>query len=122
MGNPVMQWQIVAKDPDSVASFYSKLFGWKVQARNALGYREISTGAGRGIDGGVWPAPPEASALVQLYIEVDDIDRHVEKAVTLGASVIVPKSVLPDGDAIAVIVDPAGLSFGLFEPGRNTSR
>jgi len=33
-------------------------------------------------------------------------------------SVIVPKSELPDGDALAIVLDPAGLSFGLYRPRR----
>lgn len=116
MGNPVVQFQIVAKDPDAVARFYGDVFGWKVRTDNALGYRMLSTGAGRGIDGGVWPSPPEGHNLVQLFIEVPDIDASIAKAVAHGATVIVPKSVLPDGDALAIVLDPAGLSFGLYTP------
>jgi predicted enzyme related to lactoylglutathione lyase len=116
VGNPVVQWQIVAKDPDAVTRFYSALFGWKVNAHNALGYRAVETGNGRGIDGGVWPSPPEGHNLVQLFVEVDDIDAALAKAQTLGATVIVPKSELPDGDALAIVLDPAGLSFGMYRP------
>ena len=43
MGNPVVQWQIVAKEPEAVTRFYGSLFGWKVQTNNALGYREVDT-------------------------------------------------------------------------------
>jgi predicted enzyme related to lactoylglutathione lyase len=111
-----MQWQIVAREPDAVARFYSATFGWKVQTNNALGYRELNTGSERGISGGVWPSPPEGHNLVQLFIEVDDIDAYIEKATAHGASVIVPKSELPDGDALAIMLDPAGLSFGLHRP------
>jgi hypothetical protein len=116
VGNPVVQWQIVAKDRDAVARFYSALFGWKVQTDNALGYRVIETGNGRGINGGVWPSPPEGHNLVQLFVEVEDIDAALIKATSLGASVIVPKSELPDGDALAIVLDPAGLSFGMYRP------
>lgn len=116
MGNPVVQWQIVAKDPDAVARFYSALFGWKVQTDNALGYRVVETGNGRGINGGVWPSPPEGHNLVQLFVEVEDIDAALIKATSLGASIIVPKSELPDGDALAIVLDPAGLSFGMYRP------
>jgi hypothetical protein len=116
VGNPVVQWQIVAKDPDAVARFYSALFGWKVQTDNALGYRVVETGNGRGINGGVWPSPPEGHNLVQLFVEVEDIDAALIKATSLGASVIVPKSELPDGDALAIVLDPAGLSFGMYRP------
>lgn len=116
MGNPVVQFQIIAKDPDAVARFYSTLFGWRVRTDNALGYRAIETGSERGIGGGVWPSPPEGHNLVQLFIEVEDIDASIEKAVANGGQVIVPKSVLPDGDALAILLDPAGLSFGLYTP------
>jgi predicted enzyme related to lactoylglutathione lyase len=111
-----VQWQIVSKDPGAVARFYSALFGWTVQTNNALGYRALDTGTSRGISGGVWPSPPEGHNLVQLFVEVDDIDVFIAKASALGASVIVPKSELPDGDALAIVRDPAGLSFGLYRP------
>ena len=51
--------------------------------------------------------------MVQLFIEVSDMDAVISKAEKLGASVIVPKSMLPDGDAMAVLQDPTGLSFGI---------
>jgi len=109
MSNSVMQWQIVAKDPEAVARFYSSVFGWKVDKSNALGYREIKSANGRGINGGVWPSPPEGHNLVQLFVEVDDVDATITKASANGAQVIVPKSVLPDGDTMAILLDPAGL-------------
>jgi hypothetical protein len=114
VGNPVVQWQIVSKDPDACCRFYSALFGWKIQTNNALGYRMVDTASGRGISGGVWPSPPEGHTFVQLFVEVDDVDVYVAKATTLGASVIVPKTELPDGDALAIVRDPSGLSFGVY--------
>jgi uncharacterized protein len=116
VANPVVQWQIVAKDPDAETRFYGSLFGWKIRTNNALGYREVDTQSPRGINGGVWPSPPEGHNLVQLFVEVDDIDEYIGKAAKLGATVIVPKSELPDGDALAIVLDPAGLSFGLYRP------
>ena len=61
MGAPVTHFQIVTKDPDKLAAFYTKLCDWKSNADNPLGYRMLSTGAGRGIEGGIWPAPPHES-------------------------------------------------------------
>ena len=84
MGNPVMHWQIISKNPDKQSDFYAKLFDWDVQTNNALGYRMIDTGSDRGINGGIWPAPPGANGFVQLLIEVDDVKRHVEQAVWAG--------------------------------------
>ena len=41
---------------------------------------------------------------------------HVPTDNALGATVVVPKSELPDGDALAIVCDPAGLSFGMYRP------
>ena len=112
MANSVAKWQILSADPDRTAKFYASLFGWRVDAKNALGYRELKTS--NGIDGGVWPAPPEAHDFVQLFVEVDDIDAAIAKATSLGGTVMVPKSALPDGDTMAILCDPRGLSFGLM--------
>jgi predicted enzyme related to lactoylglutathione lyase len=116
MGQPVMQWQILAKDPDKVAEFYCQLFGWTVNADNALGYRMIDTSSDRGIKGGVWPSPPEGHSLVQLFIEVDEMAKSVERAVELGANVIIPPQKLPDGDELAIILGPEGVPFGMYKP------
>jgi predicted enzyme related to lactoylglutathione lyase len=44
MSNPVLQFQIKSKSPDETAKFYGALFGWRIDADNALGYRIIRTG------------------------------------------------------------------------------
>lgn len=118
MGSPVVKWQIVAPDAAAVTSFYSKLFGWTVDASNALGYRELRSGDERGIDGGVWPAPAPGAAMVQLFVEVDDVQLHLDRAASLGAKVLVPRTELPDGDVMALFVDVAGLSCGLVQARR----
>lgn len=116
MGSPVMQFQILAKDPERAAAFYTGLFGWTQNADNALGYRQLSTGAGRGIDGGIWPSPPEGSSFVQLFVEVDDLAATLEKARALGGSVLLPPQTLPEGDAMALFRDPEGIPVALWKP------
>jgi hypothetical protein len=32
MGNPVVHWELMSKDPAKVSDFYAKIFGWKVRA------------------------------------------------------------------------------------------
>ena len=113
MSAAVVRWQIVTPHAESSANFYKKLFGWTVTQDNALGYRELKSGSDRGIDGGVWPAPPDAPSFVQLFVEVSDVDATIATAEKLGATVIVLKAVLPDGDVMAVLRDPTGITFGL---------
>jgi uncharacterized protein len=113
VGRPVTHWQIVTPHPDRVAAFYAGLFAWEVNADNALGYRRVDTGSEDGVPGGIWPAPPGAPTFVQLIVEVDDVTAHVTRATELGARVLVPPQHLPDGDEMAILQDPEGMSFGL---------
>jgi len=113
MGQPVMQFQLLARDPDKLTAFYGKLFGWRVNADNAMGYRMLDTGSDRGIKGGVWPIGDEGHPLVQLFVEVDDVPASAAQAERLGGQVIIPPQVLPDGDEMAIVMDTEGLSFGL---------
>jgi predicted enzyme related to lactoylglutathione lyase len=94
--------------------FYSELCGWKFSAANGLGYRSLKGKSGAGIDGGIWPAPPNSPEIVQLYLEVPDIDHALSQIRALGGSVLMTKQVLPDGDAMALATDPLGRSFGLM--------
>jgi uncharacterized protein len=116
MANPVTKFQILSKTPDGTAQFYAGLFGWTVNADNPLGYRQINTGSDVGIQGGIWPAPSDAPTFVQLFVAVEDIRASLGKAVELGARVIMPPTMLPNGDEMAVVVDPHGMSFGIWTP------
>lgn len=116
MGQPVAQWQILAKNPEQLTRFYCDLFGWSINTDNALNYRVVNTNSEKGINGGIWPAPPEGQAMVTLYVEVDDVATYVATAQRLGAKVVIPPQKLPDGDEMAVIIDPEGIPLGLVKP------
>jgi predicted enzyme related to lactoylglutathione lyase len=111
MGNPVVQWQIVTREPARVEEFFTKVFGWAIDANNALGYRMVKTG---GFDGGIWPSPPEGQNLVQLFVKVEDIDAALAAITAAGGSIVFPKQQLPDGDSMAIAIDPTGMPFGLM--------
>jgi predicted enzyme related to lactoylglutathione lyase len=113
MSNPVLHWQILSRNPEATASFYGDLFGWQVSAANQLHYREVKTGS---LPGGIWPvAPGEGHPMVQLFVGVPDVAAHVAKATALGAKVIVPPQQLPDGDEMAILLDPDGLPLGIMK-------
>lgn len=112
MNNPVVRWQVIAPDPEATSRFFKQLFGWETTRDNALGYREVEAGEG-GIHGGIWPAPDGVQPFVQLFVRVDDLDASIERATSLGARVIVPKSTLPDGESMAVILEPQGFPIAL---------
>ena len=112
MSAPVVQWQFVSSQPEEVATFYTKAFGWRVTASNAIGYRQVNSGDG--IGGGIWPAPAGTQGFVQLFLGVVDVEQSVARAVTFGAEVVIPVTTLPDGDTMAVLRDPSGVTFGVM--------
>lgn len=114
MANPVVKFQILSKVPEETAKFYGEVFGWNVNANNPLGYRQIDTGSSEGIQGGIWPAPPEATNFIQLFIGVDDVAQATSRAQTMGAKIIVPPTKLPEGDEMAVLLDPQFMSFAVY--------
>lgn len=112
MDHPVIRWQVISPDPEASAKFATSLFGWQVNTNNPLGYREVRAGDG-GIHGGVWPAPGDVKPFVQLFVQVPDVDACLAQATKLGATVIVPKSALPDGTQMAVMLDPLGMPIAV---------
>ncbi len=112
MSRPVVRWQIVSPDPNATVRFYRRLFQWETDRANALGYREVPAAEG-GMAGGVWPGPEQSQPFVQLFVSVPDLGQHVSRATELGAKVLVPPSVLPDGDTMAVLLDPLRMPFGI---------
>lgn len=113
MGCPVIQWQMIVKDPEAESGFYASLFGWQVSSDNPLGYRMVDTGSADGIPGGFWPSPPEGHNLVQLFIRVDSVPEYVSRAERLGARTIIAPQTLPGGDVLAILQDPQGIPFGI---------
>jgi predicted enzyme related to lactoylglutathione lyase len=103
---------MITPDPEATSRFYAAMFAWSIENHNAMGYREVTTGK-PGIDGGIWPAAAGQPPMVQLFVSVPDVGAAVERAVALGAKVLLPDSSLPDGDRIAIVLDPVGMSVGL---------
>ena len=109
---PVTHFQVLSTNPDRAAEFYRAVFGWTMTSANAMGYRELGTGS---LAGGIWPIQPGSPSMTQLFVEVPDVPAAVADATRAGGRTVVPPSVLPDGDEMAVILDPDGLPFGLVK-------
>ena len=45
MGNAVVHWELMSKEPGKVADFYARIFGWKVHYHPEINYRVVDTGA-----------------------------------------------------------------------------
>jgi len=107
---------------DDAGEFYGALFGWQLKedenAEQTGGYRTAQLG-GNAV-GGVMKLMQEGQPPAWMnYICVEDADATVENARQAGGTVHAePMSVLDYG-RMAVLADPTGAVFGIWQPGRN---
>jgi predicted enzyme related to lactoylglutathione lyase len=85
MGTPVVHWEINAWDGKLMQEFYSSLFGWNIDSNNPTGYGLVNTGSEIGIGGGISQKDPTSTApSVTFYIQVEDPQAYLDRAVSLG--------------------------------------
>jgi uncharacterized protein len=116
VGQPVVHWEINARDGQKLHEFYRTLFDWKIQLDPQLHYGIVETGGQGGINGGISTLPPEVPPYVTFYVQVDDLQAYLAKAESLGGKTTLPPMPIPGMGSIAMFRDPEGLIVGLFQP------
>jgi uncharacterized protein len=113
MPHPVVHWEIGGKDMKKSQEFYSRLFDWKIDANNPMNYGMVDTGGG-GINGGLCEAPDGKPYFI-MYIQVDDLQKYLDKATALGGQVVTPPTPIPGIGSYAVFKDLDGNVIGLYK-------
>jgi predicted enzyme related to lactoylglutathione lyase len=111
----VIHFEITGKDQKALQSYYSSLFGWKLNTDNPGGYG-MTDPSTTGLVVGIGSAPEGTPGLVTGYITVADIDATLAKANSLGGQTIMPKFSPDGGNAwLALVADPEGHVVGLTQ-------
>ena len=107
-----------SRDPEKAAKFYGEWVGWTFEKGND-GYRHIVNGTSHeDMIGGIPPemhAPPGTPSYWLAYFHVADCKASAAKAAQLGASTHMPATLMPDVGTIAVLSDPQGAAFALYQ-------
>jgi uncharacterized protein len=111
MADRVVHFEIIAPESDTLAKFYSELFGWHTETFPDPPYTIIDTHAGRGINGGIG-SDPQGGTRVTFYVAVDDMQKTLDQATKLGGSVVMPITELPMVK-LAMFTDPQGNVVGI---------
>jgi predicted enzyme related to lactoylglutathione lyase len=105
-------------DPEKASRFYSSWLGWTYETGKD-GYRHILNGIGsENMIGGIPPqmhAPPGTPSHWMCYFNVADCHAIAARAAQLGASTLMPATLMPDVGTIAVLADPQGAAFALYQ-------
>jgi hypothetical protein len=107
--------ELLSSNVEESKRFYGEVFGWGWGG--APEYAEVQVG-GRSV-AGLMIRPPDLPAEVpdnwQIYFGSADIDADVRKAKELGATVILPSTVIPNMGRFSVLMDPQGATFAIFQ-------
>ena len=99
-------------DTAAAQSFYSKVLGWKTQSWDLDPSYTLFV-ANSGPVGGTTSESGQAQWI--SYIGTDDIEATVTQAQELGAVVTKQISDMPNGGRYALLDDPQGASFGVYQ-------
>ena len=117
MGQPVVHFELMSKDPAKVSDFYAKLFGWKIRHMPEINYRIVETGGQGGINGGILKPDREGPwpGNMLFYILVDDLAKYRKKIVAAGGDIHVEEQEVPGMGWLSLFTDPEGRMMGLWK-------
>ncbi len=114
MKSPVVHFEIMGRNGDQLRSFYSDLFGWKVNTDNPMKYGVVQS-EGKGIGGGIGDAPEGYDGHVTFYIAVPDVEASLAQAETLGGTRMMGPETVMEGVEIGLFADPEGHTIGVIK-------
>jgi hypothetical protein len=126
MGQPVVHFELMSKDPAKVSEFYAKLFGWNIRHIPEMNYRMVDTGAQSsgvgGINGGILKPEREGPwpGNMLFYIGVDDLAAYRKKIEAAGGKIHVEEQEVPGMGWLSLFTDPEGRMMGLWKAKDNS--
>jgi predicted enzyme related to lactoylglutathione lyase len=115
-GAPVDWFEVLGADAARTQTFYTELFGWKLNDSGFPAYGLVDTdAAGRGIQGGLGAGGDHRWATV--YASVADVEQTLAQAERLGATRVYGPDAVDDHMQTGAFRDPAGNVFGVYHHG-----
>lgn len=123
MGQPVVHFEIIGKEPEKLRIYYGALFGWEFDT-SGLVSEEVSqpddygftsgntTSDGVGIPGGVGGGSGYDSRAI-FYVGVPNVEAAIRKAESLGGIRQMGPARSPSGLVVGHFTDPEGNLVGV---------
>jgi predicted enzyme related to lactoylglutathione lyase len=115
----VFVWdELYTKDVEGAKGFYGEVFGWAANDMEMGGHTYTLFQAGERSVGGAMQIGEDHQDVPSHwypYLAAPDIDKAIEQAKELGATTYTDPMDIPDMGRFAVLGDPTGATFGLFQ-------
>ena len=115
MTGKIVHWEIMGPDGDALNAFYSELFGWSGTAVAGMDGYHLVDADQAGVGGAVGQSSDEIPNYVTVYIEVDDADEYLTRAIEGGGSLVMPRTEVAGTVTFGLFRDPAGNMVGVVE-------
>jgi predicted enzyme related to lactoylglutathione lyase len=102
-------------DPEAAAAFYGELFGWQVENVMPPGAPEYHIARLRGEDVAGIARADGPTAAWNTYVWVDSADETADKIRGAGGTVIKEPADVGESGRMAVVADPGGAAFTVWE-------
>jgi len=103
------------QEREALMAFYTAVFGWEWDVGGPeMGYYSIANSSGRPVMG--LGETEEGRGVMVTYFSTDDIQATTQRALAMGATVVMGPMDVMDIGAMAVLVDPTGGVHGLWQP------
>ena len=120
MGHPVVHFEVVGRDGPALQSFYSEMFGWRIDPENPMKYGVVTrdenlSPEGTGIGGGVAQGPEGYPGHVTFYVQVPDVEASLKQAESLGGTRMMGPEEPMEGLTVGIFTDPEGHVIGVIQ-------
>jgi predicted enzyme related to lactoylglutathione lyase len=127
MGQPVVHFEVIGKDPAGLRDYYGELFGWEFDTSSPvseavsepMNYGFVdgnTTSDGTGIPGGVGGGAGYDGHVI-FYVGVPDVEAALRKAESLGGTRRLGPARAPTGLVVGHFTDPEGNLIGVAGTG-----
>lgn len=128
--NPIVHFEIPAKDKERSKKFYADVFGWQFQEMPEMNYTIVRTtevdenfmykkpGA---INGGMMTEEDNGGMNPVLVIDVPSVDDYLQKVIDAGGVKLSDKTAVGDMGFYARVKDTEGMVIGIWETVKKSS-
>lgn len=108
--------ELNTSDPEAAKQFYEAVFGWTYQdTPMPEGIYTMVSAPDGGIGGITQQSMPDAPSQWVGYVGVDSVDQTIDRVEEAGGTVLVPETEIPGMGSFAVLADPQGAAFAVWE-------
>lgn len=110
--NPVVLFEIGCYNQSETSTFYEACFDWEISRSKTMDKIDINNE--KGINGHITSLVTEVDHYAMFYIQVEDVEKSLERIEKAGGKTKVPPITLPNGQRFAWFEDIAGNTLGII--------